>query len=153
MTFFYIQLFQLIDGDRNLKGSKMKFFICNKDLINVPWLSLKKKKQDMQIYCYCLRFLCQLLQLDNHTGSSQHRRFALLETIAFISSGRLSFQKSILKVFQNEFIRPFLGLYVVHCTIWYHLYNLKNVKNTCEGVLILVKLQVQPATLQYFHVF
>ena len=44
MTFFYIQLFQLIDGDRNLKGSKMKFFICNKDLINVPWLSLKKKK-------------------------------------------------------------------------------------------------------------
>ena len=44
MTFFYIQLFQLIDGDRSLKGSKMKFFICNKDLINVPWLSLKKKK-------------------------------------------------------------------------------------------------------------
>ena len=43
MTFFYIQLFQLIDEDRNLKGSKMKFFICNKDLINVPWLSLKKK--------------------------------------------------------------------------------------------------------------
>ena len=26
--------------------------------------------------------------------------------------------------------------------IWYHLYNLKNVKNTHEGVLLLVKLQV-----------
>ena len=25
--------------------------------------------------------------------------------------------------------------------IWYHLYNLKNVKNTLEGVLLLVKLQ------------
>ena len=26
-------------------------------------------------------------------------------------------------------------------TIWYYLYNLKNVKNTQRGVLILVKLQ------------
>ena len=29
----------------------------------------------------------------------------------------------------------------MRCTIWYHLYNLKNVKNTHGGVLILVKLQ------------
>ena len=28
---------------------------------------------------------------------------------------------------------------VVHCAIWYHLYNLKNVKNTHGGVLLLVK--------------
>ena len=27
------------------------------------------------------------------------------------------------------------------CTIWYHLYNLKNVENTHGGVLLLVKLQ------------
>ena len=27
------------------------------------------------------------------------------------------------------------------CAIWYHLYNLKNVKNTHRGVLILVQLQ------------
>ena len=25
------------------------------------------------------------------------------------------------------------------CAIWYHLYNLKNVKNTYGGVLLLVK--------------
>ena len=31
--------------------------------------------------------------------------------------------------------------YVMRCTIWYHWYNLKNVKNTYGGVLILVKLQ------------
>ena len=31
--------------------------------------------------------------------------------------------------------------YVMGCTIWYHLYNFKNVKNTQGGVLILVKLQ------------
>ena len=30
----------------------------------------------------------------------------------------------------------------MRCTIWYHLYNLKNVKNTYGGVLLLAKLQV-----------
>ena len=32
-------------------------------------------------------------------------------------------------------------LVMVRYAIWYHLYNLKNVKNTHGGVLILVKLQ------------
>ena len=31
-------------------------------------------------------------------------------------------------------------IYVERCAIWYHLYNLNNVKNTHGGVLILVKL-------------
>ena len=29
------------------------------------------------------------------------------------------------------------------CVIWYHLYNLKNVKQTDGGVLLLVKLQAK----------
>ena len=29
--------------------------------------------------------------------------------------------------------------YEMLCTIWYYFYNLKNVKNTHEGVLLLVK--------------
>ena len=33
------------------------------------------------------------------------------------------------------------------CTIWYHLHNLKNVKNTNRGVLLLVKLQAIKVTL------
>ena len=33
--------------------------------------------------------------------------------------------------------------YVKRCAIWYHLYNLKNVKNTHGGVLLLVKLQAK----------
>ena len=33
--------------------------------------------------------------------------------------------------------------YVMLCTIWYHLYHLKNVKSTHGGVLILVKLQAK----------
>ena len=32
-------------------------------------------------------------------------------------------------------------IHVVRCTTWYHLYNLKYVRNTHGGVLILVKLQ------------
>ena len=31
----------------------------------------------------------------------------------------------------------------MRCAIWYCLYNLKNVKNTHGGVLILVKLQAE----------
>ena len=31
--------------------------------------------------------------------------------------------------------------YVMLCAIWYHLYNLKNMKNTYGGVILLVKLQ------------
>ena len=33
--------------------------------------------------------------------------------------------------------------FVVRCEIWYYLYNLKNMKNTYGGVLILVKLQAE----------
>ena len=34
--------------------------------------------------------------------------------------------------------------YVMRCAIWYHLYNLKNMRNT---VLLLVKFQAKPAIL------
>ena len=37
--------------------------------------------------------------------------------------------------------------YVMFSTIWYHLYNLKNMKNTNGGVLLLAKLQAKPANL------
>ena len=39
------------------------------------------------------------------------------------------------------FISTVFSLYVMLWTIWYHLYNLKKVENTHEGVLIFVKLQ------------
>ena len=31
----------------------------------------------------------------------------------------------------------------MYCVIWYHLYNLKDVKHTLGGVLLLVKLQAK----------
>ena len=34
----------------------------------------------------------------------------------------------------------------MRCAICYHLYNLKNVKNTHGGVLLLVKLQAKAGT-------
>ena len=46
--------------------------------------------------------------------------------------------------------------FVMLCAIWYHLYNLKNVKNTHGGVLILVKLQatkINTSPWMFFHVF
>ena len=36
-----------------------------------------------------------------------------------------------------------VDIYVVRCAIWYHLYKLKNVKNTHGGELILVMLQAK----------
>ena len=38
---------------------------------------------------------------------------------------------------------PSLFINMVRCSIWYHSYNLENVKNTHEGVLLLVKLQAK----------
>ena len=38
-------------------------------------------------------------------------------------------------------------LYVMLCAIWYHFYNLRNVKNIHGRVLLLVKLQAEPTTL------
>ena len=40
-----------------------------------------------------------------------------------------------------------MQIYVMFWKIWYHLYNLQNVKNTHGGVLLLVKLQAKPVTL------
>ena len=49
---------------------------------------------------------------------------------------------------------------VVRCAIWYDLYNLKNMKNTHGGVLILVKLQASAGftylriyLLLYLHIY
>ena len=43
----------------------------------------------------------------------------------------------------------FKSSYVKICAIWYHLYNLKSVKNTHGGVLLLV-VQFQAKSLQLY---
>ena len=45
-------------------------------------------------------------------------------------------------------------IYVVHCAIWQHLYNFKNVKNTHGGVLILVtKINTPPWVFTFFKLY
>ena len=39
------------------------------------------------------------------------------------------------------------GIYVMLYVIWHHLQNLKNMKNTHGGVLLLVKLQAEATLL------
>ena len=48
----------------------------------------------------------------------------------------------------GSFYLDTVKLYVLRCAIWYHLYNLKNLKNTHRGVLHLVKLQAK--SLQHY---
>ena len=56
----------------------------------------------------------------------------------------------ILQVFWWVFFKilSFLrNIYMMLCAIWYHLYNLKNLKNTHGGVLLLLKLQTKACNL------
>ena len=43
----------------------------------------------------------------------------------------------------NTNVSRFRIIFVMLCAIWHHLYNLKNVKNTHGGVILLVKLQAE----------
>ena len=47
----------------------------------------------------------------------------------------------LLQIIFSCFIRVIMCLFVVLCAIWYHSYNLKNVRNAHRGVLLSVKLQ------------
>ena len=47
---------------------------------------------------------------------------------------------------QGEFFRRFI-LHMMLCAIWYHLYNLKIVKNIHEEVLLWVKFQALKASI------
>ena len=47
------------------------------------------------------------------------------------------------KGFLHEILILAENVYVMFCKIWYHLYKLKNGKNTHGGVLLLVKFQAK----------
>ena len=50
----------------------------------------------------------------------------------------------VLNSFTTFLLHPYICVNVVRCAIWYHLYNLKNVKNTHGEVLFLVKSNTPP---------
>ena len=56
---------------------------------------------------------------------------------------RISAKEKENEILIKDMTRMQEGTYVMCCAIWHHLYNFKNVKNTHEGVLLLVKLQAR----------
>ena len=56
---------------------------------------------------------------------------------------RISAKEKENEILIKDMTRMQEGTYVMRCAIWHHLYNFKNVKNTHEGVLLLVKLQTK----------
>ena len=50
--------------------------------------------------------------------------------------------EGITAITKNSLSKIFM-LNLMFCAIWYHLYNLKNVKNTHGGVLLLAKLKAE----------
>ena len=72
--------------------------------------------------------------------------FKMKQKAFFIILKRISLKqiKQIYSEGENPTLNNLTDLNMVHvmrCTIWYHLYNLKNMENIHGGVLLLVKLQ------------
>ena len=57
--------------------------------------------------------------------------------LTFLKQSRISHIRMTLQLLFAEFL--ITHTYVMRCAIWYHLYCLKNVKNTHGGVLILME--------------
>ena len=80
--------------------------------------------------------------------SSNIEQFQSLKTLMQFHVSIFS-QINVLPNFLCLIVFIYLSLlyYVMRSAIWYHSYNLKNVKNTHGGVLLLVKLHANPAAL------
>ena len=76
-------------------------------------------------------------------GKGLHKTRFFLDFNFFLYSPvfRFCFLLYILKSFSLFSLVFLIREYLMSCAIWYHLYNLKSVKNTHGGVLLLVKLQ------------
>ena len=74
-------------------------------------------------------------------------QYLMLRSMNFITEniGKISFFPCRFSSFRilNFISANTKKLYVMRCAIWYHLQNLKNVKNTHGRVLILLKLQAK----------
>ena len=71
----------------------------------------------------------EIISTKNNFKSWDTTDWALVDADTFSVRATLTLQRSIFRS------------YAMRCAFWYHLYDFKNVKNTHEGVLLLVKLQ------------
>ena len=84
-------------------------------------------------------FPSEFCEISKNSFFTEHLR----ETASELRQKRWSIGalKTIFLKISGDFRVNVCEINVMRCAICYHLYNLKNVKNTHGGVLILVKLQ------------
>ena len=93
-----------------------------------------------------------------------HRCFTDSEILFWNEGFSQNFRKSQVNIFVGVLLSPYnwimppilswkcsSKIYEMLCAIWYHLRNLKNVKNTHGGVLFLVKLTLFHGCLHVFQ--
>ena len=105
-----------------------------------PWqpniLQKYKSKLFDPVHLYMISLLCSI---NFFPGLFRQPKFPCNSSQFFLNF--ITFIVYSFIVFYN--FRTFLKLLIqMHCAIWYHLHNLKNMKNTHGVVLLLVKLQV-----------
>ena len=97
----------------------------------------------------CITFAKRCFSEKPHTGSF-HVSYVVNQLISDLFIFIAVYLKDSYALFQQIFFRSdymemFVKrnqcLYEMFCAIWHYLHNLKNVKNTYGGVLLLVKLQ------------
>ena len=74
--------------------------------------------------------------LEPFISNQVHSRY--MYRYAQINSGYDNTYNLIVVIFHSTIgLKSSTSIYVIFCAIWYHLYNLKNVKNTHGGVILL----------------
>ena len=91
---------------------------------------------ECNLYYVEISYSCHLLRNRKKLCNSVFRYYNF-----WLFSSILPYTRNSLFSFSQGRERKSTRKYVVFCAIYYHLYNLKNVKNIHGGVLFLVKLQ------------
>ena len=113
-------------------------------------LTLRERFQYVYLISYYYRFLQPVhkcdMDLTDLLGELQPDPWPVAaDKRPLRSSGTaLSIAVNLLEVSNNSIKKNLFSyfLYDMCCAIWYYLYNIKNVKNTHRGVLLLVDLQL-----------
>ena len=125
----------------------------NVSLLNTKNVSFSNTRmchfQIRKTYCVCMYFQIRMLLIFTTNGTPYiivKKKIKYFDPTIYVNKCKLKIQNVSrtnyiwVKVFTTFTwsILQYLDPYVVRFAIWYHLYLLKNVKNTHEGVLVLV---------------
>ena len=110
------------------------------------WGLKYETNHDKKVLSWPIRAL--LLVIYDHFTFEYGKSFNMITSYCnwFTLSVEISYLTSVFSDRIGFSFSPIRNLYVMRSAIWYHLHNLKNVKNTHEGVF-LVKLQALNETL------